>query len=131
MGLSINISYDSSVNSAPSGFMAAISYVVSYIESQFNDPISINIAVGFGEVAGTTLGAGSLGESETFISNYSYSQIRIAISADAKSAVDASVVTSLPVTNPTGGTFKLPTAEAKALGLAGASGSLDGYVGFS
>ena len=131
--LTINVSYDASVNSAPSGFTAAIANAVGYLESQFTDPISINIDVGYGEVGGTPLGAGALGESETFLSTgYGYSQIRNALAADATSSVDASAVASLTSTDPTGGgSFVVATAQAKALGLAGPGGSPDGYVGCS
>ena len=49
-----------------------------------------------------------------------------ATSADQKTAVG-----TLPTTAPTGSTsYSIATAEAKALGLTGASSSLDGYVGF-
>src|SRR3954454_584431 len=75
-GLVFNITYDSSVSSAPAGFTSAIAAVVSYYTSVFNDPITINIDVGWGEVAGQTLAPGALGKSETNLGVYSYSQVR-------------------------------------------------------
>jgi hypothetical protein len=51
--------------------------------------------------------------------------------ADATTADDTSSVNSLPLNNPNGGNYWVSTAEAKALGLAGASSALDGYIGFS
>jgi hypothetical protein len=129
-GLVFNITYDSSVSSAPAGFTSAISAVVSYYESVFNDPTTVNIDVGWGEVAGQALGSGALAESETNLGLFSYSQVRTAL-GDAKSADDSPGVASLPGSDPTrGGSFVLSTADAKALGL-GTSASVDGYVGFS
>src|SRR5215831_10802077 len=44
----INISWDSSVRSAPSGFTTAVLAAVQFLESQYSDPVTINIAVGYG-----------------------------------------------------------------------------------
>ena len=54
-GLIINVNYDASVNSAPAAFKADVAAVVSYLESQFSDPITITISVGYGEVNGQTM----------------------------------------------------------------------------
>jgi hypothetical protein len=130
-GLSINITWDASVASAPAGFKAAVTAAVQYYESQFTNPITINIDVGYGEVANQSLGSGALGESESYISSYSYSQLRSALIAKATANGDASAVASLSATSPASGTFYVTTAEAKALGLTTATTNLDGYVGFS
>ncbi len=127
----INITYDSSVSTAPSAFTTAMSSAVQYLESQFSDPVSINIHVGFGEVNGTALGSGQLGASEYYLNSYSYSQLTGALKADAKTSTDATAAASLPATDPTGGTYWVSTANAKALALSGASTATDGYVGFS
>ena len=84
-------------------------------------------------MAGIPLGSGALGESETYLENFSYSQIRSALVADATTSIDASAVASLPTSSPVAGaTWWTTTAQAKALGLAPAqSPSTDGYVGFS
>jgi hypothetical protein len=129
-GLVFNITYDSSVSNAPAGFSNAITDVVNYYESVFSDPISVNIDVGWGEVARQSL-SGALGASETNLGGFSYSQVKTALAADAKSADDATAIASLPGSDPTGGgSFVLATAEAKALGLS-AGTAVDGYVGFS
>ena len=112
--------------------MTQVNAAVQYLKSQFNDPITITIAVGYGEIGGAALGSGALGESETYLSSYSYAQLVNAMKADATSASDAAAIASLLATNPTGnGTFWVATAEAKALGLAPSGTSIDGYVGFS
>jgi len=129
-GLVINVTYDASVASAPAGFTSDVAAVVQYFESHFNDPITINIDVGFGEVNGQTLGGGALGSSRYYLNSYTYSQVKSALTADATSGTDAAAVATLPTSDPTnGGTYWMTTAEAKALGLASGS-SLDGYVGF-
>ena len=131
-GLIINITYDSSVNNAPTAFKTDIAAVVQYFESHFTDPVTINIDIGYGEIAGQRLGGGALGESETYLDPYTYSQVKNALAADAKSAADATAVGTLPSSDPTnGGQYWVATAEEKALGLLGASSALDGYVGFS
>lgn len=130
-GLVINVSYDASVNNAPAGFTAIVDQVVQYFESHYTDPITININVGYGEVGGTSLGFGALGESETYLTSVTYSGLNTALTNDAKDSADSSAVASLPASNPNGGNFWISTAEAKALGLMGASSSVDGYVGFS
>src|ERR1019366_3808756 len=58
----INISWDSSVSSAPTGFVTAVQNAVQFLESQFQDPVTITIDVGYGEVNGSSLGSGVLGE---------------------------------------------------------------------
>jgi hypothetical protein len=128
----INVTYDSSVNGAPAGFIPAVNSAIQFFQSHFTDPIAININVGFGEVGGQQMLPGALGESITFLNTYTYDQIRNALIADARSADDMSAVASLPGVNPTGnGTFWVSLAEARALGLSGASNSVDGSVGFS
>lgn len=127
----INVTYDASVNNAPAAFKTDVAAVVQYFESHFTDHVAININVGYGEVGGYTLGSGALGESLTYLNSYSYSQIKNALSADAKTADDATAVASLPATSPVNGTFWTSTAEAKALGLMGASSQVDGFVGFA
>jgi hypothetical protein len=128
----INISWDSSVRSAPSGFTTAVLAAVQFLESQYSDPVTINIAVGYGEVGGSALGSGALGESEWSLTSVGYSSLVNALKADATTATDTTAVASLPSTSPVSGTFWTTTAQAKALGLAPATGSsIDGYVGFS
>ena len=129
-GFTININWDSSVSSAPSGFTTAVTAAAQYLESLFSDPITVTIDVGYGEVAGNALGSNALGESESFLSSYSYGTLVNALGANATTAAASSAVASLPATSPVNGTFWTTSAQAKALGLATGTG-LDGYVGFS
>jgi hypothetical protein len=128
----INITYDSSVSGAPAAFKTAVTAAIQFLENTFTNPITINIDVGYGEVAGQALSSGALGESEGFYNSYSYTQVRNALVQNAKSADQISAANTLPASDPTGGgNYWVTTAEAKAIGLMGASGSVDGYVGFS
>ncbi|HYM17215.1 MAG TPA: VCBS repeat-containing protein [Micropepsaceae bacterium] len=130
-GLTINVTYDASVSSAPVGFTTAITQVVQYFETHFSDPVTIIIAVGYGEVNNQRLSGGALGESLTYLEQFDYSTVRNALIADATTSADSSAVSSLGSTNPNGGNYWVTTAEGKALGLIGASNQIDGYVGFS
>ena len=127
-GFVINVSYDQSVSSLPAGFVAAINDVVSYYESIFTAPITVNIDVGYGSIDGQQLQSDALGESETFLGDYSYSSI-----VNALAGVDASAAASLPSSMPVNGTMWIGTAEAKALGLPleQPSTDIDGFAGFS
>jgi hypothetical protein len=131
--MEINITFDSSVSSAPAGFTSAIEYAVSILDAAFTNPVTINIDVGWGEVGGTSLAAGDLGESVSFLSSYGYSAIKEALIAEGTSPIQQAAYATLPATDPTGGgKFEITTAEAKALGLLSGSGtSIDGYVGFN
>ena len=125
-----NITWDFSVSSAPTGFTAGVTAAANYLASQYSDAVTINISVGFGEVNGTALGSNALGQSLTYLTSVAYTTLTNALKADAKTATDTGSVATLPVSAP--GTMWTTTAEAKALGLASATGtSTDGYCGFS
>ena len=126
----VNLSFDSSVNSAPTGFVATVNAVAQFLQTTFSDNVTINVSVGFGEVAGQTVT--SLGESITQLGSYTYTQVRNALIADVKTSDDSSSVASLPAGSPlAGATYWVPTAQAKALGLRGASTASDGAIGFA
>ena len=133
--LVINISLDTSITGSvdPQAtlYQAAITTAVNFFQNLITNPITVNIAFGWGEVAGQTLPHGSLGASSTNIGAFSYAQLRTAVLAtDTTSAVQLAAAASLPATDPTpGASFEIARAEQKALGLHGASGVNDGSVG--
>jgi Bacterial Ig domain len=129
-GLVININWDASVANAPVGFQTGVESVVSYFESHFSNPITITIDVGYGEVMGSALGAGALGESESYITSTSYSALEAALVKNANAIGDTAAAASLPATSPVNGTYYLTTAEMQALGLTSSSG-VNGYIGLS
>ena len=116
---------NSSVASAPASFVAAINYVVNYYDTLFTNNVTINLNVGYGEVAGQTMGAGALGESysPTLVSE-SYASVVSALQAEG--APGASALSS---TSPLSGALYMTQTEAQALGLTNAVST--GYVGFS
>jgi hypothetical protein len=124
-GLQINITYTSSVDHAPAGFKTAVDAAVQFLENHFSDPITVNIKVAYKSIGG-------LGQSSYSLNSYTYSQIVNALNADATTADDSTAIANLPVSDPIGGahTYYMTTAEAKALGLLGASNALDGTVTF-
>ena len=133
----IAISWDSSVALAPAGFTSDVLAAVNFLETQFTDPVTINVDVGYEEVAGNALGRGDLGESLSNMASVSYADLIDAVAASATTATDASVVASLPAANPISGSNDwVTTAQAKALGLpaselSNSDGStVDGSIGF-
>jgi hypothetical protein len=126
----LNLIYDSSVDTAPIGFKTSLNSLVSFLQSTFTDPVTVNIAVGYGKIGGKALGPNSLGASSTAMQHYSYAELKNALMADASSATDNSAIASLPAANPTGTSYMIATAEAKALNLP-SNASVDGSVGFN
>jgi Ca2+-binding RTX toxin-like protein len=127
--MQINVSYDSSVANAPSGFVTAFTAAVQYFENLIQNPVTVNISVGWGEVEGISLGSNAECENlETMESGYSYSQV-----ASALNAAGAPGAASLPVSDPTNGaSFTMTSAQAKALGLIAPNAAItDGWIGFN
>ena len=85
--LTFNVTYDASTSSAPAAFFSAFNDAIQFYETKFDDPITININVGWGEINGHSLSPGDLGNSQTNQQGfYSYSQVKTALQNDAKSA---------------------------------------------
>jgi hypothetical protein len=102
-GLVFDVTYDASVNTAPAGFKTAVAAALEFYTTEFSDPITVNIDVGWGEVHGMPLAARDLGESDWSLNSFSYSQVRSALQADTTSADDREAVATLPASDPTGG----------------------------
>ena len=132
-GLTIHLVWDSSVSSAPAGFMTDVIAAAHYLETNITTTATINFQVGYGEVAGSSLGNNALGESQTNIVSVSYSQLLAALQAKSSGdATDAAFLASLPATSPVSGNYWVTAAQAKALGLSAANGtSTDGAIGFA
>ena len=136
--LQINISYAASAANAPAAFKQAIAAAVQYLEEHFYDPVTLNVEVGYGEVAGQPLDTGAIGEATAPLLLYSYDAVLAALGADAQSPLDASAAaTLLGASTPPSeiGTLLVTQAEAKALGLYGNGGlyapaNVDGIIGF-
>ena len=136
--MQINVTYDLSVTSLPAPLQAAyesaVQTAVQFYENAFTNPITINITFGWGEIDGTPVSAGDVGQSYVNSAQvYTYQQLYNAVQAtDTTSAVQIAAAATLPADDPTGGAqFVVFSAEAKALGLIGASAATDGYVGLN
>lgn len=125
--LIINPTYDSTVTGLSnfSSIQSAFTYAAQQFQTQYTDPITINITVS----SGTT----GLGASDTQLQSTDYASLVNALTADRKSANDNTAVANLPADDPTGGaTFYLSFAQAKALGLRTANNSAtDGTFTFN
>ena len=123
--MQINVSFNSSVANAPAAFIAAVNYVVNYYDTLFTNNVTINLNVGYGEVAGQTLASNALGESYApSYASESYSSVVNALKAEGAPGASA-----LPSSSPLPGYLYMPQAEAQALGLQ--SFVSTSYIGFS
>ncbi len=123
--MNIDVSFDQSTSSLPSGFVAAVDYVVEYFDALFTNPVTINIDVGYGEIDSSRLGRDDLGES--YAPQYdqeSYSSVRTILQSQG-----APGSSTLPSSSPPSGDLRMSQAEAQALGLTSAIST--SYVGFS
>ncbi len=126
--MDLDVNFDQSQSSLPSGFVAAVDYVVSYFDSLFTNNVTVTINVGFGEIGGQTLPAGDLGESEQVnVSSVGYSAVRNALVAEGTTG-SATLPAASPA--PASDTLLMASSDEKALGLIANNTTLDGYVGF-
>jgi len=118
-----NVTFDSSVSSAPAAFKSCVNAVCQYYDSLFTNKVAVSVNVGWGEVAGQSIDAGSLGQSSSFYSSQNYAQVVAALMAQG-----APGASTLPASPPFSGDPQVTLAEARALGIANAAGS-DGAIG--
>ena len=114
-GLVINIIWDSSVAKAPAAFKSVVESVVQFYESQFSNPVTLNINVGWGEVSGTPLTT-ALGESESYLKSFSYSQIVSALTQNASSNAQVSAVNSMSSSAPNGKAILFDPGRSNGVG---------------
>ena len=133
-GATINLIWEGAALAAPAAFRSAVTYTAQYFQSLIVNPITINLRVGYGEVAGSSLGSGVLGAAgpDRGIGR-GYAQFRNDLMTHDTSAATHAIVNSLPVADPfNGATIYLGSAEAKALGLMAARDTaIDGSMGFA
>ncbi|MGD0720452.1 MAG: NF038122 family metalloprotease [Roseiarcus sp.] len=136
-GMTFDISWDSSVASAPAAFKTDVEEAFRFYADTFVDPTALHFNVGYGEIGGAALGAGDLGASDSpQLYSQTYAGVAAALGGSAQSAGQREAAASLPAADPTGGgVFWMTPAEASALGLgAGSATSFanpDGNIGFS
>jgi len=126
-GLHINPTFDVSITSDPNAAVieATINAAIANIESQFSDPITVNIVFKKGN---------GLGASSTYYGNLPYSTFLAALKSDARTSDDGTAVARLPsvTTNPVNGssTINVKTANLRAVGINSnpPSGQPDGFI---
>lgn len=126
--MKINVTYDANtLATAPSDFYTTVNYAVDLFDSSFSNPATINIEVGYGDFPLDGSPVAPLGESEdNNLSFADYATVKNILAADG-----APGSTTLPSTSPLAGGLVIDSAEAKALGLTGASTAIDGWVGIA
>jgi hypothetical protein len=132
--LTFHLTYDSSASTAPPGFLPAFNDALQFYETNYIDPITINLQVGWGTINNQSLLPGAVGESFTNGQVFSnFAGVKSALNSDAKSTADLLSIANMPASDPTGAaTFAMSDAEGKALGLLDANApAIDGYVGFN
>ena len=134
--MQINFLYDTSVNSAPPAFKAALAAVAQAAAFYLTDPIQVNIKVGWGEINGSPIAPGALANS-LFFTQYSnvsltYAQLKAELMQYALSIDDVVAITNMPASSPFGSGFlPISSAQAKAWGLLPPNSiAIDGAIGF-
>ena len=139
-GMTFDITWDSSVASAPTAFKTDVEDVFQLYANTYAapaGPVTLYFDVGFGEFNNTPLDTDDLGENEYFqTTNETYAHLLSRLTADATSPAQLAALATLPAVDPTSNNdIELTPAQAQILGFANAPTSSandpDGYLGFS
>jgi hypothetical protein len=134
-GLHFNLIAEASVANAPSWFVPSIQAAANLLQQTFSDNITLNISYGWGTIGGSSITNANTALGGAYGFNIGYSTVKSWLSADAKSADDASAVASSPNSSSafpsSRAAFGVSTAQEKALGhFTGDPTALDGEIGF-
>jgi hypothetical protein len=117
--MQFNVTYTANVNNLSQPlqmeFKAAVNAALQFYEHAYTNNVTVNITFDW-----ASLGKGVVAENSFYYNTYSYSTIVNALKATQKSADDIAAYTTLPVTDPSGGSgndYALTSGQAKALGL--------------
>jgi hypothetical protein len=136
-GLQIDLIWDNSVRSSAnwSAIEAAVIAAADIYTQTISSHVTINIAVGYGEIDGSPLGSNALGESESYGYITNYSTVTSSLNAADHGLVSNNLMSSNALSvdgPPTNANFFVTSAEAKALGIiSGSSTAIDGYIGIT
>jgi hypothetical protein len=127
-GLVIIPTFDSTITSDPNAaaITNTINAAIQQYEAQFSDPITVTIT--FSKMAS------GLGQSQTYSSVITYSNLLAALNSDAKTTNDAIALAHLPAgpANPVNGnnSVTVTTANLRALGISSSppAGQTDSYI---
>ena len=116
----INLIWDSSVLSQPNAaqIMTTITAAAQVFASNYSNPVTLNLHVGWGELDGNALTADTIGESDPNLIRTSYGALK-------------SFLPSLPAGGGAGGRVDVTDLQAAAIGLSPNGAPVDGYIGFS
>ncbi|MDE2465151.1 MAG: NF038122 family metalloprotease, partial [Alphaproteobacteria bacterium] len=141
--MQINLSWDSSVSSAPAGFQSAVQQAANILGAAILNPASVTIQVGWNEVGGTAMTAGAYGEggpsSSVLVDYYTgqaasnNAQVLGQLAKELNINDLPALASSLPLASAFGGSeLVLSAAQAKAFGVPNLyPTAFDGMVGFS
>jgi hypothetical protein len=133
----LNLEFDASAQSAPQSFRDAMQAAANIIDAAFTDNITVNLAIGYGEVniggnvTTLTNGEAEAGPASGDFLSYSLTRsvLQASLDADVQSGVAALPTTS---TLQNKSNVVIWAAEEKALGLIDANATdLDGSAGFA
>jgi hypothetical protein len=136
-GLQFNLIWDNSVTSDPhwSAIESAVVKAAKVFTKTFNSHAVLNVQVGYGEVDGNAMGAGSIGQSESMGYVVGESIIQNALQTHAGALIQSGHMASTATAalqGLTGESFFITKGESKALGLISATApAVDGYIGLS
>lgn len=129
------LDYDSSVASAPGGFIDAVNYAADALDALITNDITVTIDVGWGEIEGTPITGGDLAEGGDSPGVYlTYDQLTDDLSTNTNSDAVSYELASMPADaeEQLGNSLFVTIAQEKAWGLVSPdSTEVDGAVGFS
>ncbi|MDB5494450.1 MAG: Ca2+-binding protein toxin, partial [Phenylobacterium sp.] len=110
--------YDSTVTDA---YRIAAIQAENYLQSHFTNPVTISVSFQLQPLAATAAASNSFS-----LISVSYATLTAALRSHAVTADDFLAVNGLPAADPSGGVgFSIPVSEARILGLAAQTNSLD------
>jgi hypothetical protein len=139
LGLNLNITWDSSVASAPADFEPTVESAIAVLEATITNNITVNIDIGYGENGGYGGSPGNPTPNNTSVGGpqsdpITYANLRSALATYAITSADATSLNALPNQPSLNGVTKLSVgkAEEKALGfLSPTAPGNDGSIGIS
>ena len=125
-GLRFDITWDSSVASAPRGFIQAVTDAAKVYTELFSNKEVINLDIGYGEVDNIPLPVNYLGATLNYFYGTDYPTVTAALAKEGFTFA----ATNEP---PTSSQFAVTSADAKTLGIPEPGGfqAYDAYIGFS
>lgn len=131
--MQIDFIYDSSVSSAPAGFIGALAYAAGVLDTLIANPITVTIQVGWNEIGGVPLAAGDVAEGGPLAgTTMSYPGVVAALRAHVTDPAAQPLLAALPSVAPSQiPSYYIAPAQEKAWGmLPAASPGVDGSIGF-